>query len=667
MRTLSNLFIVSIFSVLSACTLLVEVKDKPTNNGNGTCGDGVKNGTEACDEEDLGDQTCGSLGFDPTDGGVLTCNANCTFDTSGCGGSVCGNGILEEGEACDDEQLGGATCVTLGYTGGLLACNGECQFDVSECAGGFCGNGYIDAGEACDGENLNGFTCESLGLGFVEGDLRCADDCTFNTSQCEGAETETICDDGADNDNDGKTDCADPDCLNEDHCGAEEFDCHDDNDNDGDGMIDCEDPECANEPMCMIDNEICNNGVDDDGDGSIDCWDSGCMGHPGCSMGTCGDGTVNYPSGEQCDGANFDGEDCISLGYMGGTLNCFQFTCQFDVSGCIGNGVCGNGIIETPEESCEGANLNGKDCFTMGFAGGGTLTCGTDCQYIVSGCTHNLSSTFIGNLVYVPGGTFLRDTDPSNLSTVSSFYMSQYEITRTHWTSVTGWPDPSDVSRSSGPGDPVQMVSWYDAIAFCNKLSLQEGLTPVYSISGVNFQTLTYAQIPTADDVNWNAVTADWGANGYRLPTEMEWLWAAMGGDTADPGNVNTDGFMKLFAGHSGTNTIGDCAVFGFYSSEPGRTMTERTNPVGSRCANELGIYDLSGNVWEWIWDWKQDSFPTGDLTNYRGPGVPGPGGGRVGRGGSWENSSPSCALNDRGVGMPNIRYFNFGFHVVRK
>jgi hypothetical protein len=130
--------------------------------------------------------------------------------------------------------------------------------------------------------------------------------------------------------------------------------------------------------------------------------------------------------------------------------------------------------------------------------------------------TLDYTSPNIGLLIYVPAGTFQRDSTATNLSQVSAFRMSKYEITRAQWTAVTGWADPSNATYSSGTSDPVQQVSWYDAIAFCNKLSILEGLTPVYTVSGVNFSTLTYAEIPSATNADWNAATANWAANGCR-------------------------------------------------------------------------------------------------------------------------------------------------------
>jgi formylglycine-generating enzyme required for sulfatase activity len=270
--------------------------------------------------------------------------------------------------------------------------------------------------------------------------------------------------------------------------------------------------------------------------------------------------------------------------------------------------------------------------------------------------TNDYTSPSIGTLKYVPAGTFQRDATPTNLSNVSAFRMSRYEITRAQWTAVTGWADPSNVTVSSGSGDPVQMVSRYDAIAFCNKLSLLEGLTPVYAVSGVNFSTLTYAQIPAASDAAWNAATANWAANGYRLPTEMEWMWAAMGADNAAPGVTNTTGYLKTFAGSTGSNAIGDYAWYGANSMSS-------THQAGTKMPNELGLYDLSGNVWELDWDWYVASYPTGPVTDYRGPAIDTT---FVLRGGSWGDLASVCTVAVRNSYCPHCRDMYFGFRVVR-
>jgi formylglycine-generating enzyme required for sulfatase activity len=241
--------------------------------------------------------------------------------------------------------------------------------------------------------------------------------------------------------------------------------------------------------------------------------------------------------------------------------------------------------------------------------------------------------------------------------------MSQYEITRAQFLAIMG-TDPSYTPYSSGLGDPAQEVNWYYAIAFCNKLSIAEGLTPIYSVSGVDFSTLTYADIPTTNNATWDAATANWSANGYRLPTEMEWMWAAMGatsdGRGADiVGGVNTGGYTKGYAGSIETGgaqvNIGN---YVWYATNSGST----THPVGTKLPNELGLYDMSGNVWEWCWDWY-DSYPTGTQADYRGAAS---GTDRVLRGGGWGSDASYAAVATRYGRDPNVRNGAIGFRVVR-
>jgi sulfatase modifying factor 1 len=193
-------------------------------------------------------------------------------------------------------------------------------------------------------------------------------------------------------------------------------------------------------------------------------------------------------------------------------------------------------------------------------------------------------------------------------------------------------------------------------------------LTPVYAVTGINFATLTYSAIPTSSNSTWNAATATWTNSGYRLPTEMEWMWAAMG---ATGTGTNTTGYLKAFAGSTGSNAIGDYAVYGYGSGQAGATTTQRSNPVGSKTsgANELGLYDMSGNVWEWCWDWYADNgtYPnyavTGTQVDYRGAAS---GTYRVARGGSWSFDASYCPVAGRSGSDPYDRYNSIGFRVVR-
>ena len=204
------------------------------------------------------------------------------------------------------------------------------------------------------------------------------------------------------------------------------------------------------------------------------------------------------------------------------------------------------------------------------------------------------TSANIGTLVYVPAGSFQRDDDPENISVITqSFYMSEHQITQSQFEAIME-VNPSNFSTGDDAKDrPVDSVSWYDAIAFANKLSIEEGLTPVYSVSTVSdWAALTYEQIPTSINTDWNNATADWDADGYRLPTEMEWMWAAMGANQdAQPGaiqdGINRTGYSKPFAGHDGTNSIDDYAWY-LDNIDTGNGRT--TPPVGTKLPNELGL-----------------------------------------------------------------------------
>jgi formylglycine-generating enzyme required for sulfatase activity len=275
--------------------------------------------------------------------------------------------------------------------------------------------------------------------------------------------------------------------------------------------------------------------------------------------------------------------------------------------------------------------------------------------------THALNGISV-RFRYVPAGSFQRDDTAENVSVITkSYWMSETEVTQELFYAVMG-TNPSYFTSGAASGEtqnkrPVENVSWYAAIAFCNKLSLANGKDPVYSVSGVDWTTLVYNDIPTSNNGDWNAATWDKSKNGYRLPTEMEWMWAAMGADTSEQPNVT--GYTKGYAGSSegggGQTNIGDYAWYDTNSDN-------KTHEVGKKTANELGLKDMSGNVWEWCWDRHNNSYPAEKQTDYAGAAS---GVGRVIRGGGWQHNASTCVVSYRGAHAPGVGDHYSGFRVV--
>ena len=255
-------------------------------------------------------------------------------------------------------------------------------------------------------------------------------------------------------------------------------------------------------------------------------------------------------------------------------------------------------------------------------------------------------TTITGNESWTPSSSvFVSERS----ITIPDMYVCDHEVTRGEFKEVMG-TDPSTASAYDKDGkkltgddvlnNPVNYVNWYAAIAYCNKLSLKENLKPCYSVSGVtDWENLAYSSIPTSSNSTWDELTYDKEADGYRLPTEAEWEWLARGGENYT---------------YAGSNTVGDVAWY-----------TSNTNDTGSRevktkQANGYGLYDMSGNVYEWCWDW------IGTVSSSTADTGASSGSFRVLRGASCYEYGDYCLVSIRSRNHPYYRNRSFGFRVVR-
>ena len=260
-------------------------------------------------------------------------------------------------------------------------------------------------------------------------------------------------------------------------------------------------------------------------------------------------------------------------------------------------------------------------------------------------------------MVLIPAGTFQMGSNDSistakpvqDVTITKSFYMGKFEVTQAEYEkycSYTGSGSPS--SRGDGDNYPAYWVNWYDALVYCNKRSITEGLTPCYSISG-NTDPSTWGNVPSFNDTNWKSVVCDWEANGYRLPTEAEWEYAARAGD-----NISS----YAWSGTSNRDELVDYAWFIDNS-------IDKIHEVGTKKANSFGLYDMSGNVEEWCWNWYTSSYSAGTEGGSDPTGASS-GTNRVTRGGCWRSYAGNIYVNFRNYNAALNHVETCGFRVVR-
>jgi formylglycine-generating enzyme required for sulfatase activity len=274
------------------------------------------------------------------------------------------------------------------------------------------------------------------------------------------------------------------------------------------------------------------------------------------------------------------------------------------------------------------------------------------------------------NMVWVTGGTFTigspsnevsrsSNEGPQHQVTISKgFYLGKYEVTVEdfrQFVNATGYKTEAETSGggyvwtgskwemkadanwknpyfAQNDNHPVVLVSWNDAVKYCNWKSEWEGLTPAYTVSG--------------STVTWNK-----NASGYRLPTEAEWEYACRAGTTS-PFNTGSN-ITTSQANYTGNYP---------YNGNAKGTYRGQTTAVGSFAANSWGLYDMHGNVWEWCWDWYGD-YASGSQTDPTGAAS---GAARVSRGGSWSNGAEHVRSAVRGNDTPSSRGSHIGFRLVR-
>ena len=494
-------------------------------------------------------------------------------------------------------------------------------------------------------------------------------------ADCDGVRTRQDCDDSDplvprfDADCDGIAVAADCDDLDA-SMPADDADC--------DGVLavdDCNDAD-PNQPALDVDCDgVLAEDDCDDGDASVPtASDFDCDGV--LAVDDCNDDDATMPVGDaDCDGvlavddcndadaslptpSDFDCDGVLAVDDCNDADASLPSPSDFDCDGVLAVDDCDDGDASVPTASdfdCDGV-LAVDDC-DDGDASVPTAS-DFDCDGVLAedDCDDTDAATGPCGFVRIEAGTFTmgspsgelgRDSDETqhSVTLTRDFYLQTTEVTQAQWQRLMG----NNPSRFSGCADcPVETVNWWEAVAYATALSAAEGLPACYTLTGCG-------GVLPGNDMECSGVTINAaGANpydceGYRLPTESEWEYAARAGTTT-----------ATYAGNLTSTSCSDSTVLpiAWFCGN----SDDVTQPVGGRQPNAWGLYDMLGNVWEWTWDWLLRTYPSTatDPTGATG------GSSRVRRGGSWYNLARDARAADRGDDTPGVRDHNMGFRPAR-
>ena len=386
----------------------------------------------------------------------------------------------------------------------------------------------------------------------------------------------------------------------------------------------------------------CNSGYTRLGPATLTCGATGSWGTvPTCNdTNECTSGSVCTATGNTCTNTTGSWQCSCAAGYSGTPVTGGNASCTLLPS---------LGATCSADSQCP----SGSWCSTVS----GYRRCS---PRVFSGAAHQM------DFVFVPSGTFQQGTSgatneerPFNATISRNYFVSRTEVTQGQWKAATGGTNPSCFQSTTGTScttsnannsGPVEQVDWYSAVAYANWLSLSQGLSQCYTLT----PSTCADSVSDWGDGSTSCTTATFTGltcTGYRLLTESEWERAARGNTTStyywgEATDSTTVGLYAWFSGNTGS----------------------RTQEVGRKQANNFGLLDMSGNAWEWVWDWVAGSsgyfsYPSGSTNDYEGPVT---GSSRGFRGGGWANGAPSLRSAYRVYYSPTTRDSYVGFRLAR-